>query len=83
MPGVGEGSTGRGSGMTVEEFKKELDFYDDDMEVVFMVSDDFEPDSVTEDRWGTRTARINAKVKPFYMSKMCGTMLIELEKDNG
>ena len=47
MPGVGEGSTGRGSGMTVEEFKKELDFYDDYMEVVFMVSDDFEPDSVT------------------------------------
>lgn len=80
MPGVGEGSTGRGSGMTVEEIKKELDFYDDDMEVVLMVSDDFEPDSVTEDRWGTRTARINAKVKPFSMSKMCGAVLIELEK---
>lgn len=69
--------------MTVKELKEELEFYDDDMEIVFEVCDDFEPDSVTEDKWGNREVHLNVKVKPVFMSKIHGSMCIELVKDNG
>ena len=65
--------------MTVKEFKEELEYYDDDMEVVFEVCDDFEPDSVTEDRWGNREVHLNVKVKPCFISESLGEMWIELE----
>lgn len=64
--------------MTVKEFKEELDYYDDDMEVVFEVYDDFEPDSVTEDKWGNREVHINAKVKPDFICESHGEMVVEL-----
>lgn len=64
--------------MTVKEFKEELDYYDDDMEVVFEVCDDFEPDSVTEDKWGNREVHLNAKVKPCFIGEIRGEMYIEL-----
>ena len=38
--------------MTVKELKEELSFYDEDANVVFEVCDDFEPDSVTENKYG-------------------------------
>ena len=45
--------------MTVAELKKELECYDDDMEVVFNLDDpSVEVDSWTEDKWGTHTVRI-------------------------
>lgn len=66
--------------MTVKEFKEELEYYDDDMEVVFEVCDDFEPDSVTEDKWGNREVHLNVKVKPFFISEIHGEMLIELDR---
>lgn len=64
--------------MTVKDFKEELDYYDDDMEVVFEVCDDFEPDSVTEDRWGNREVHLNVKVKPDFISECYGDMVIQL-----
>lgn len=64
--------------MTVKEFKEELEYYDDDMEVVFEVCDDFEPDSVTEDKWGNREVHLDVKVKPYFISEMYGEMHIEL-----
>lgn len=64
--------------MTVKDFKEELDYYDDDMEVVFEVCDDFEPDSVTEDRWGNREVHLNVKVKPDFISEYYGDMVIQL-----
>ena len=64
--------------MTVKEFKEELDYYDDDMEVVFEVCDDFEPDSVTEDKWGNREVHLNVKVKPYFIGEIRGEMCIEL-----
>lgn len=64
--------------MTVKELKEELDYYDDDMEVVFEVCDDFEPDSVTEDRWGNREVHLNVKVKPDFISECYGDMVIQL-----
>ena len=69
--------------MTVKELKEELELYDDDMEIVFEVCDDFEPDSVTEDKWGNREVHMNVKVKPVIMSEIHGSMCIELGKDNG
>lgn len=66
--------------MTVKELKEELDYYDDDMEVVFEVCDDFEPDSVTEDRWGNRTVHLDVKVKPCFISEIRGEMRIELDR---
>ena len=65
--------------MTVKEFKEELEYYDDDMEVVFEVCDDFEPDSVTEDRWGNREVHLDVKVKPCFISESHGEMRIELD----
>lgn len=67
--------------MTVKEFKEELEYYDDDMEVVFEVCDDFEPDSVTEDKWGNREVHLDVKVKPCFISECHGDMRIELGKD--
>ena len=66
--------------MTVKELKEELDYYDDDMEVVFEVCDDFEPDSVTEDKWGNREVHLDVKVKPSFISEICGEMRIELDR---
>ena len=68
--------------MTVKELKEELEYYEDDMEVVFEVCDDFEPDSVTEDKWGNREVHLNTKVRPTFISDDHGDMLIELGKDN-
>lgn len=69
--------------MTVKEMKEELEFYDDDMEIVFEVCDDFEPNSVTEDKWGNREVYLNTKVKPVFICDIHGEMHIELGKDNG
>ena len=66
--------------MTVKELKEELEYYDDDMEVVFEVCDDFEPDSVTEDKWGNREVHLEVKVKPFFISENHGEMRIELDR---
>ena len=66
--------------MTVKELKAELEFYDDDMDVVFEVDDDFEPDSITESKYGWREVRIREKVKPTFISEMKGEMRIELGK---
>lgn len=64
--------------MTVAELKKELEFYEDDQEIVFEINDDFVPESVTEDRWGNRRVRIDEKVKPTFISDVLGNMWIEL-----
>lgn len=66
--------------MIVKEFKEELEYYDDDMEVVFEVCDDFEPDSVTEDKWGNREVHLDVKVKPRFISESYGEMRIELDR---
>ena len=59
---------------------EELEYYDDDMEVVFEVCDDFEPDSVTEDKWGNREVHLDVKVKPCFISESYGEMRIELDR---
>lgn len=65
--------------MTVAELKKELECYDDDMEVVFNLDDpSVEVDSWTEDKWGNHTVRINKNLEPTYISDSFGDIRIEL-----
>ena len=66
--------------MTVKELKEELEYYDDDMEVTFEVCDTFEPDSITEDKWGNRKVYLDAKVKPCFIGKVLGDMCIQLDR---
>ena len=64
--------------MTVAELKAELECYDDDMEVVVEINDDFEPESVTEDKWGGKSVKLSDRVYPTFISECRGDMRIEL-----
>ena len=64
--------------MTVKELKGELEYYEDDMEVVFELDDDVEVDTVTESRWGRKEVHIDKKLEPTFISDMRGDMRIEL-----
>lgn len=65
--------------MTVAELKRELDYYDDDMEVVFNLDDpSVEVDSWTEDKWGDRSVSIDVNLEPTFISEFRGNMRIEL-----
>lgn len=65
--------------MTVAELKKELDYYEDDMEVVFNLDDpSVEVDSWTEDKYGFHTVSIDKNLEPTFISEFRGDMRIEL-----
>ena len=65
--------------MTVAELKKELEYYDDDMEVVFNLDDpSVKVDSWTEDKYGYHTVSIDKNLEPTFISTMCGDLRIEL-----
>ena len=65
--------------MTVAELKKELEYYEDDMEVVFNLDDpSVEVDSWTEDKYGYHTVSIDKNLEPTFISTMCGDLRIEL-----
>ena len=67
--------------MTVKELKEELGYYNDDMQILFKVCDTFEPEYITEDRWGKREVTLDAEVKPFYIGEDHGDLLIQFEED--
>ena len=65
--------------MTVAELKRELEYYEDDMEVVFNLDDpSVEVDSWTEDKWGFHTVSIDKNLEPTFISEMHGDLRIEL-----
>lgn len=65
--------------MTVAELKKELEYYDDDMEVVFNLDDpSVEVDSWEEDKYGFHTVSIDKNLEPTFISEFRGDMRIEL-----
>ena len=65
--------------MTVAELKKELEYYDDDMEVVFNLDDpSVEVDSWTENKWGNREVSIDKNLEPTFISEILGDVRIEL-----
>ena len=67
--------------MKVKELKEELEYYDDDMDIRFEVDDDFEPDSVTEDKYGNRSVHLTVNVRPCFICDRDGCMLISLDKE--
>lgn len=64
--------------MTVKELKEELQFYEDDMEVVFEIDDDIECESWTENKWGMKEVHVDSKLEPTFISGCLGDMRIEL-----
>ena len=70
--------------MTVKEWKEELAFYDDDAEVIFEVDDEFEPEEITESKYGWRTVRLNSKLKPTFIGDTKdGDCRVELGLEDG
>lgn len=65
--------------MKVKDLKAELEFYDDDTEVIFNLADpSVEVNSWTEDKWGFHTVSIDAELEPTFMSEFRGDLRIEL-----
>ena len=64
--------------MTVADLKKELEFYDDDMEVQFDLEDKVEVESWTENKYGDKEVYIDKDLKPTFISNIGGKMRIEL-----
>ena len=67
--------------MTVKELKEELEYYDDDMEVVFEINDDIECESWTEDKWGGKEVHVDSKLQPTFIIECCGKCKFELGVD--
>lgn len=68
--------------MTVKEWKAELDFYDDDMEVCFELNEDIECESWTENRYGQKSVHLNENLKETFISQVNQYLLVELGVDN-
>lgn len=64
--------------MTVEELRNNLDFYDDDAEVVFELDDDVDVEATTVDKWGNTSVRIDSKLKEDFICDIAGDMVITL-----
>lgn len=64
--------------MTVKEWKDELSFYDDDAELIFEIEDDFEPEEITESKFGWCKVRLKSKVKPTFIGECLGDCRVEL-----
>ena len=67
--------------MTVAEFREELKYYDDDMEVEFEFDDDVEVESWTENKYGMKEVEIRKKLKPSFIGTVQGNCWISLEVD--
>ena len=65
--------------MTVKELKEELEYYDDDMEVVFEFDDDVDVESWTENKYGMKEVEIRKKLKPSFIGTVQGNCWISLE----
>lgn len=50
------------------------------MEIIFEICDDFEADSITQDKWGNTSVYINNRIEPYFISITNGNMFIEFAK---
>ena len=64
--------------MKVKDWMAELALYDEDAEVIFEVDDEFEPEEITEGRYGWRTVRLNSKLEPTFIGDIHGDCRVEL-----
>lgn len=64
--------------MTVQELRDNLNYYDDDAEVVFEFDDDVDVEATTVDKWGNTYVRIDSKLKEDFICDIAGDMVITL-----
>ena len=69
--------------MTVKELKEELNFYDNDANVIFEFDDDIEVESTTVDKYGYTTVHIDSNLKPDFIGELNGDCNIQLISDRG
>lgn len=64
--------------MTVKELKENLDYYDDDMEIEFILNQEVEVDSWTENKYGMKSVEIDKKLDICFIGGK-GNCWIDLE----
>lgn len=64
--------------MKVKELIDNLDFFDDDADVVFEIDCDIEPESITETKYGWHTVHLDSKLKPTFIGHIHGDCWVEL-----
>lgn len=65
--------------MTVKELMDNLQYYEEDDEVVFEFDDDVDVESWTEDKYGMKRVEIRKKLEPSFIGTVCGDCWISLE----
>ena len=70
--------------MILNQFMRKLGYISEKnlVTVAFEVYDDFEPDSITENKYGWRTVSLNCKLKPTFIGECRGDCRIELGKES-
>ena len=64
--------------MTVKEWKRELECYDEDKEVVFEFNDEIDFESMTKDKYGNMTVSIDAKFEETFVGEIRDYVWVEL-----
>ena len=64
--------------MTVREFKEELEFYDDEAEVIFSFEGDVDCESWTEDKYGNKKVSVDCELNPVFICRINGNCNIDL-----
>ena len=64
--------------MTVKEFREELEFYDDEAEVIFSFEDDVDCESLTEDKYGNKKVSVDCELNPVFICGINGNCNIDL-----
>ena len=67
--------------MTVKELMDNLQYYEEDDEVVFEFDDDVDVESWTENKYGMKEVEIRKKLKPSFIGTVQGDCWISLEVD--
>lgn len=65
--------------MTVKELMNNLQYYEEDDEVVFEFDDDVEVESWTENKYGMKEVEIRKELEPSFIGTVHGDCWISLE----
>lgn len=65
--------------MTVKELMDNLQYYEEDNEVVFEFDDDVDVESWTENKYGMKEVNISKKLEPSFIGTIKGDCWISLE----
>lgn len=70
--------------MKVKELKENLEYYEDEQEIVFTFADEVEVESWKEDRYGNKTVEVDLKLEPSFIGNSrccCWIDLSEVKKE--